>query len=1467
MPAGLSQGAEIDYYRACPARFVWRYRPMTITLQQVHRLLRRMSWQLPLVLIVSLLAAIFGFYLTQTHPAATHDAAERQQQVLDQLANRIQTHTDRVLRHLKTTRAWLGNGTLNPKDIPAFDRLLSPMLAQDPLLRGVHLALIGQQELSLSKSTDGRWQNRLVQSSHPNEAQVFTWSEQGLTPATTEHIITPPGQQPWFQAALTAPDDTVIWSAPYRIDPQTPGMTAALRCQLPDGTIAVLAFELNLSDFSSFMQSLAYGAAGKTALVDAEGRWLAGNGGLNARTALEPITPQTTPLLAAAMAALKTHAGHTITALSRHIEGKHWLISAREFDLGGQALSLITFAPAADFSPLTLRLGLVLLGLFVFTLLVAHLVTKKLGHDVTTPVTNLFNEAAAAQQKLRQGLAIKSQVAELVPALQAASQFSALADALFSPLASPLGIRRASLYRYEEEGQNLLLCGAFADTLPGSANRIALHEGLLGQSAADGARRWFAPVPADYFPVQSVLLHDRPSGLLCVPIIVNHGLLGAMELALIDALNDEQQALLDEILPTLGMCLEILTRSQKTRKLLLETQGQAQKLALQQARISGLLHEQEVIFSSVSNGIAFLRERILVRCNERLEELLGAEPGSLIDQSTRSWYPDETAFEQAGRLYQLIEQGQFARSELLLQRRDGTVFWARLTGRAIEPGSLARGVVWTIEDISEERAAADAMLAARVMAEEAARAKSEFLANMSHEIRTPMNAIIGMTHLALKTELSPRQRDYLGKIQSSSQHLLSIINDILDFSKIEAGKLEIEQSPFLLDRLLENLANLVTEAASAKGIELIVDVASDVPTALIGDSLRLGQILINFVNNAIKFTEQGEISVRIRVDARTDDTVLLHFSVTDTGIGIRPEQRDKLFQSFSQADSSNTRKYGGTGLGLSISKQLAEMMGGQVGVESEYGQGSTFWFTARLGIDSTQQRNLVPKPDLRGVRVLVVDDNENARAVITELLQEMTFKVTAVESGTAGLRALREYAGTAQAFEVVLLDWRMPGMDGIETARQIQALGLSPSPHLILVTAYGREEVFNEANAQKLDAVLVKPLNASLLFDTLMRVLSTDEDPRESQAPAAAAPDTRRLQGARILLVEDNALNQEVAKALLEEVGCTVLVANHGAEAILRMQDSQPVDLVLMDMQMPVLDGVSATQTLRQNPAYADIPIIAMTANAQEKDRERCFEAGMQAFMTKPIQPQDLFDTLSHWLAPRRASPAVAPTIRHPEPAGEDRPCLLRPVPGLDSAAGMARALHKCSLYRSLLEKFIAQQNTFARAMETALAADDRATAERLAHTTKGMAATIGANLIQYRADRLESALREGADATTVNEHFTQLIAVQNPFLLALANALAEAQTAQVNSVPPASAPVSPSTPELTTPEAIAARLLALLRADDPAAKSWFLDQAQPLLGLLGITFDTVAEAIARADFARAAQVLLDRCPTLEPAP
>ncbi|MTJ81448.1 MAG: response regulator, partial [Telmatospirillum sp.] len=647
----------------------------------------------------------------------------------------------------------------------------------------------------------------------------------------------------------------------------------------------------------------------------------------------------------------------------------------------------------------------------------------------------------------------------------------------------------------------------------------------------------------------------------------------------------------------------------------------------------------------------------------RVRDILGVGPEELIANGDRFYgaiLPEDRDPTEA-RILEGLRKGDGFQVRFRLDRDDDDR-WTLMEAVPLETG--AKGSLWTgyLQDVTEATRAEDALRQAKNLAEEAARTKSDFLANMSHEIRTPMNAIIGMSHLAMKTGLSPRQHDYLRKIQDAGQHLLGIINDVLDLSKIEAGKMSLEKSPFDLDKLLDSLAGLLGEKTTAKGLELVFDVAPDVPRTLQGDSLRLGQILINYANNAVKFTDHGEIDVIARVRESGDREVLLYFAVRDTGIGIAEEQQQRLFQNFQQADTSTTRQFGGTGLGLAISKRLARMMGGDVGVESRPGVGSTFWFTARLGVGTDARARLLPAQDLRGRRILVVDDNDSARSVLCDLLAGMTFQAAGAASGPDAIAALTGAARQGIPFEVALIDWRMPGMDGIETAARVRDLDLTPAPRLIMVTAYGREEVFNQIAEAGIDDVLVKPVSASLLFDTVMRVLGatgrTDgqngdgtrdgTDPRDAAGTASGGPvraasgDARLadLAGARVLLVEDNDLNQDVARDLLTDAGVSVDVAADGAEAVAMVTDGA-YDIVLMDVQMPVMNGFEATAAIRRMEDLSGLPIVAMTANVLSRDRDRCLAAGMNDFIAKPIDPADLRAALIRWIRPGRRLPAM----------------------------------------------------------------------------------------------------------------------------------------------------------------------------------------------------------------------------------
>ena len=707
-------------------------------------------------------------------------------------------------------------------------------------------------------------------------------------------------------------------------------------------------------------------------------------------------------------------------------------------------------------------------------------------------------------------------------------------------------------------------------------------------------------------------------------------------------------------------------------------------------------------------------------------------------------------------------------------------------------------------------------------ADTANQAKSDFLANMSHEIRTPMNAVIGMAHLALKTELTPKQQDYLNKIQSSANSLLGIINDILDFSKIEAGKLDMEAVEFNLDDVLNNLANLVTVKAQEKeDLEVLFFTAQEVPRFLMGDPLRLGQVLINLANNAVKFTESGEIVVSTELLKQDEAGSTLKFSVRDTGIGLSKDQIGKLFQSFTQADTSTTRKFGGTGLGLTISKRLVEMMGGEIWVDSEPGQGTTFSFTANLGLGKEKvKRRLEPSSDLRGMKVLVVDDSDTSRNILQDILESFSFEVTLAASGEDGLEEI-ERADKDKPFELVIMDWKMPGMDGIETSERIKNHNqLSKIPVVILVTAYGREEIMQQAEQIGLDGFLIKPIAPSILFDTVMQAFGEGitKTPRISDRKGKPE-DLKDIQGAQVLLVEDNEINQQVAMEILQGAGLIVTVANDGQQGLDAAKKDQ-YDAILMDIQMPVMDGYAATREIRKwesvsanadsdvwetdgreqrtevrtqrtedgrqkaddrgqmtddgaqasnlQPPTTNIPIIAMTAHAMAGDDKKSIEAGMNDHVTKPINPDQLFATLQKWIKPvaERAAipkslhasggPQAIDAISEPDQAVLNEDELPESMPGFNLAAGLKRLMGNKTLYRKLLVDFGANYGGVAGEIREALAGGNFEQAHSLVHNLKGLAGNLEATDLQAAAVEMETLVKGQTAKTTSDKDLNQ---------------------------------------------------------------------------------------------------------------
>lgn len=647
------------------------------------------------------------------------------------------------------------------------------------------------------------------------------------------------------------------------------------------------------------------------------------------------------------------------------------------------------------------------------------------------------------------------------------------------------------------------------------------------------------------------------------------------------------------------------------------------------------------------------------------------------------------------------------------------------------------GYMEWITDISEQKEAEEATLKAKIAAEEANEQKSTFLANMSHEIRTPMNAIIGMSYLALQGELDSKQKNYIQKVNKAGENLLGIINDILDFSKAEAGKTILEKTGFNLEEVLENVASLISLKVESKGIELLFKVNNDVPNRLIGDALRLSQILTNLANNAVKFTESGEILIQVKKLSQTKDYVELEFSVKDSGIGISKEQLLNIFDSFSQADGSTTRKYGGTGLGLAISKRFVELMGGKLSVDSEIGKGSSFNFSIKLEIQSTvHDASVFNVYQLTGLRALVVDDNSSAREILEAMLNTLNIEVSFAHNGIEALEAV-DSAANHNPFDIVIMDWQMPKMDGIEAARRL--VDIPGSPPVIIVTSFGKEDVMDKADIQEinLDQILTKPVIKSALIQSIFVTLNKNLKNNFPQPQVISKfTITKDFNGCRILLVEDNEMNQELAYELLSQRGIQVTIANNGQESLDLLKSDLLFDCVLMDCLMPVMDGFTATREIRKLPQFSQLPIIAMTANVMPADRKKTLDAGMSDFIEKPLNVEKMFNTIGNWIKPLADNKSELKKPDHFNQLNTE----IDFIDGINVKSGLANTNNDHELYRRILLKFSKSQSNFYNAFLASQKDSDPMASARCAHTLKGNAGNIGASALYSASQRLEDA-------------------------------------------------------------------------------------------------------------------------------
>ena len=1384
-----------------------------------------------LLILLSLAVFAFSLYTLIGRPTVDRLAESQMRLAAEQLEARVSRLFKTVEVTLRSSHGWGVNSDIDQAQLLRFNEFFFPIIANHGEITSVIFAHESGREILLLMSDDGRWINRI---SNPAEwgKQTYwiTWDKnRRIENVDMRERNYDARERPWFKGVMAQTDpEAVYWTEPYIFfTTKEPGITAAMRWTAADGSAYVIAHDVRLIDIAEFTTHMNVGSQGKAALFLKEGRLIAPprDARFNDRQSISQTLLKTSEELGLPEFTEAFHRWQAMPAAAHGVQrfdrpDGPWVSLFRPLEGNASGIVLSVIAPESDFIPISrddlLLLVLITLSALALGMAVAIHIARRFG----VPLHALAKESARiGRLELDQPVTTTApwrEVTRLAAALEGMREHLRSARQMQEDAQIELELKVTKRTHALRQSQDIL------------QKREAFFRAIFDNAAVGIISLSPERRPTLVNPAFARFVGQPIDALLAHPEEI--------------VLPAEIQARMNEVLPQIASGentgfrheFEFVDAHGKTCwgdvqiAPVRDEDGKLDSLLItlldvsDRREIEGELIRQftfmQALIDTIPNAIFYKGEDTrFLGCNRAYEVFFGVDRQHFVGKRVLDldYLPEEARRTYQAEDERLIAECGWTTREVQMTNANGEVrdTLYSISG-FLSPDGTPGGLIGIIVDISPLKEANRLAQKAKAAAESAAAAKADFLANMSHEIRTPMNAIIGMTHLALQTELTSRQKNYLGKVDNAAKGLLGIINDILDLSKIEAGMMHFEQAPFSLDANLRHLADLCGQKARERGLELLYDVGPDVPDRLIGDSLRLGQVLLNLVGNAIKFTEAGEVTVVVQRLAGSDSSVELGFEVRDTGIGMSLEQQEKLFAAFSQADTSTTRKYGGTGLGLSICKRIVDLQGGSIDVTSRLGAGSCFNFRLGFGLavgDDTMPRRIGLPDDLRA---LVVDDSSGAREIFTQMLTALGIACHAVASGGAALIELAAASQSGQPYGLLIIDWKMPGMDGVELASQINQSAPATKAAIVMTSAFDHEELQTALGSQAVGAILSKPATPSSLFDCIMLALHRDTT-LSAVPPVTPANLPRLFAGRRVLLVEDNEVNRELAQEMLSNIGMTVDTAENGQQAVDAVQRTA-YELVLMDCQMPVMDGYVATGKIRDELEMRHLPIIAMTANALASDRERCLTAGMNDHIPKPIDVAVLHATLAHWLKPGEGESLLPTTVL---------PAQVGPPPDIDTAGALARMGGNRSMYDRLLVRFGENQGDVVDRLRADQQQGDSAAMILRAHTLRGLAGNIGALGLSRLAAELEERLRHGTP--TADDEVAQL-------LVKLGEALSKALSIPA-SLPEAVRPTAP-VPDLEVREKALSKLRQLLDKDDAAAVHYF----EEISGWLGQHYDAL---------------------------